>query len=75
MAYHPSSKSWETRKVVISPSHVPYLKSIGDETGLETLTDVTNYLIADYRRNSGTSSNTNQNNTSQELDDFNLDDL
>ena len=75
MAYHPSSKSWETRKVVISPSHVPYLKEIGDETGLETLTDVTNYLISDYRRNSGTSSNTNQNNVSQELDDFNLDDL
>ena len=75
MAYHPSSKSWETRKVVISSSYLPYLKEIGDEIGLETLTDVTNYLISDYRRNLGTSSNTNQNNTTQELDDFNLDDL
>ncbi|MDJ0554344.1 MAG: hypothetical protein QNJ68_07895 [Microcoleaceae cyanobacterium MO_207.B10] len=44
------SKNWNSRKAVISKSHLPVLQQIAESTGLESLSEAVNFLIADYRK-------------------------
>ncbi len=44
------SKNWNSRKAVISKSHLPLLQQIAESTGLESLSDAVNFLISDYRK-------------------------
>ena len=82
------SKNWETRKVAISPSHIDFLKEIAKQTGFNSLTDVLNQALGDYRllkkTNTNTQANTNTSasnlsdtadTSSDDNDDFGLGDL
>ena len=79
------SKNWKTRKIAISPSHVDFLKELAEQTGFNSLSDVVNHALAEYRslKNSNTNTNTNTNtstsnvsdNSSDDNDDFGLDNL
>ena len=78
------SKNWSSRKAVISPSHVPYLKDLAEQTGINSLSEIVNYLIADYRKQQNTNAETNTNTSnlsdtddtsSDDNDDFGLGDL
>ena len=78
------SKNWDSRKAVIAPYHVEYLKGLAEETGIDSLSDAVNHLIADYRKLQNTNTNTNINTSnlsntadtsSVEDDDFDLGDL
>lgn len=77
------SKNWGSRKAVISPSHVPYLRDLAEQTGINSLSEIVNYLIADYRKQQNTNTETNTSNlpttevdtSSVDNDDFGLGDL
>ena len=82
------SRNWQTRKVAISPSHIDFLKEIAKQTGFNSLSDVVNHALGDYRllkntnTNTDTSTNTNTSNlsdtadtSSDDNDDFGLGDL
>ena len=82
------SKNWKTRKIAISPSHIDFLKEIAKQTGFNSLTDVVNHALGDYRllkkTNTNTQANTNTcasnlsdtaDNSSDDNDDFGLGDL
>ena len=55
------SKNWKTRKIAISPSHIDFLKEIAKQTGFNSLSDVVNHALGEYRalKNSNTNNNTN----------------
>ena len=57
------SKNWETRKIAISLSHIDFLKEIAKQTGFNSLTDVVNHVLGDYRllKNTNTNTQTNTN--------------
>ena len=78
------SKNWKTRKIAISPSHIDFLKEIAKQTGFNSLSDVVNHVLGDYRllKNTNTSTNTSTSNlsdtadtSSDDNDDYGLDDL
>ena len=78
------SKNWKTRKIAISPSHIDFLKEIAKQTGFNSLSDVVNHALGEYRslKNSNTNTNTNTSNlsdtadtSSDDNDDFGLGDL
>ena len=82
------SKNWKTRKIAISPSHIDFLKEIAKQTGFNSLSDVVNHVLGEYRalKNSNTNNNTNTNintsnlsnitdTSSDDNDDFGLGDL
>ena len=82
------SKNWKTRKIAISPSHIDFLKEIDKQTGFNSLSDVVNHALGEYRalKNSNTNNNTSPNtstsnlsdtadNSSDDNDDFGLGDL
>ena len=82
------SKNWKTRKIAISPSHIDFLKEIAKQTGFNSLSDVVNHALGEYRslKNTNTNNNTNTNTTASNLsdtadnssddnDDFGLDNL
>ena len=82
------SKNWKTRKIAISPSHIDFLKEIAKQTGFNSLSDVVNHALGEYRalKNSNTNTNTSTNtpasnlsdtadNSSDDNDDFGLGDL
>ena len=82
------SKNWKTRKIAISPSHIDFLKEIAKQTGFNSLSDVVNHVLGDYRllKNTNTNTNTSINTTDSNLsdtadtssddnDDYGLDDL
>lgn len=78
------SKNWKTRKIAISPSHIDFLKEIAKQTGFNSLSDVVNHALGEYRslKNSNTNTNTNTSNlsnttdtSSDDNDDFGLDNL
>ena len=78
------SKNWKTRKIAISPSHIDFLKEIAKQTGFNSLSDVVNHVLGDYRllKNTNTNINTSTSNVSDaaetssvEDDDFDLGDL
>ena len=82
------SKNWKTRKIAISPSHIDFLKEIAKQTGFNSLSDVVNHVLGDYRllKNTNTNTNTSINTTASNLsdtadtssddnDDYGLDDL
>ncbi|NES64211.1 MAG: hypothetical protein F6K24_02550 [Okeania sp. SIO2D1] len=69
------SKNWNSRKAVIAPYHIPILQDLARQTGIDSLSDAVNFLIAEYRKqqsNNTTSSDTP--NTSITNDDFGLSD-
>ena len=55
------SKNWNSRKAVISKSHLPLLQQIAESTGLESLSDAVNFLISDYRKQQQTTRETAEN--------------
>ena len=82
------SKNWKTRKIAISPSHIDFLKEIAKQTGFNSLSDVVNHALGEYRalKNSNTNNNTSTNTSTSNLsdtadtlsddnDDFGLDNL
>ena len=82
------SKNWKPRKIAISPSHIDFLKEIAKQTGFNSLSDVVNHVLGDYRllKNTNTNTNTSINTTASNLsdtadtssdgnDDYGLDDL
>ena len=82
------SKNWKTRKIAISPSHIDFLKEIAKQTGFNSLSDVVNHALGEYRalKNSNTNNNTSTNTSTSNLsdtadtssddnDDYGLDDL
>lgn len=82
------SKNWKTRKIAISSSHIDFLKEIAKQTGFNSLTDVVNHALGDYRllkkTNTNTQTNTNTSasnlsdtadNSSDDNDDYGLGDL
>lgn len=79
------SKNWKTRKIAISPSHIDFLKDLAEQTGFNSLSDVVNHALAEYRslkiKNSNTNTNTTASNvsntadTSSDDDDFGLDEF
>lgn len=75
------SKNWRTRKIAISPSHIDFLKEIAEQTGFNSLSDVVNHALAEYRslRNNNTNTNTTASNisdtSSDDNDDFGLGNL
>ena len=78
-------KNWKSRKIVISSSHIAFLKELAEQTGFNSLSEVVNHALGDYRSLKKTNTNTNTNtniNTSNvsdtssaEDDDFDLGDL
>lgn len=78
-------KNWKSRKIVISSSHIAFLKELAEQTGFNSLSEVVNHALGDYRllKNNNTNNNTNTNtstsnvsdNSSDDNDDFNLGDL
>ena len=44
------SKNWNSRKVVIASYHIPLLQKLAQETGIDSLSDAVNFLIAEYRK-------------------------
>ena len=78
------SKNWKTRKIAISPSHIDFLKEIAEQTGFNSLSDVVNHALGEYRslKNSNINTNaitSNVSNTadtsSDDSDDYGLGDL
>ena len=82
------SRNWQTRKVAISSAHIDFLKEIAEQTGFNSLTDVVNHALGDYRllkktnTNTKTDINNNASNvsdaadtSSDDNDDFGLGDL
>ena len=82
------SKNWKTRKIAISSSHIDFLKEIAEQTGFNSLSDVVNHVLGDYRllKNTNTNTKTDTNTTASNLsntsdtssddnDDFGLGDL
>ena len=78
------SKNWKTRKIAISPSHIDFLKEIAKQTGFNSLSDVVNHALGEYRalKNNNTNTNTNTSNlsntadtSSDDNDDFGLGNL
>ena len=82
------SKNWKTRKIAISPSHIDFLKEIAKQTGFNSLSDVVNHALGEYRslKNSNTNAKTSTNTSTSNLsdtadtssddnDDYGLDDL
>ena len=82
------SKNWKTRKIAISSSHIDFLKEIAKQTGFNSLSDVVNHALGEYRslKNTNTNNNTNTNTNTSNLsnttdtssddnDDFGLDNL
>ena len=65
------SKNWETRKVAISPSHIDFLKEIAKQTGFNSLSDVVNHVLGEYRalKNSNTNTQANTNTSASNLSD------
>lgn len=65
------SKNWKTRKIAISPSHIDFLKEIAKQTGFNSLSDVVNHALGEYRalKNSNTNNNTNTNTNTSNLSD------
>ena len=78
-------KNWKSRKIVISSSHIAFLKELAEQTGFNSLSEVVNHALGDYRllKNNNTNNNTNTNtstsnvsdNSSDDNDDFGLGDL
>ena len=80
-------KNWKSRKIVISSSHIAFLKELAEQTGFNSLSEVVNHALGDYRslRNSNTNTQTNNNtttsnvsntaDTSSDDDDFGLDEF
>lgn len=81
-------KNWKSRKVVISHSHIKFLKELAEQTGFNSLSEVVNHALGDYRllknTNTNTQTNTNINtsnvsdtadNSSDDNDDFGLDEF
>ena len=78
-------KNWKSRKIVISSSHIAFLKELAEQTGFNSLSEVVNHALGDYRllKNTNTNNNTNTNttasnvsdNSSDDNDDFGLGDL
>ena len=58
-------KNWKSRKIVISSSHIAFLKELAEQTGFNSLSEVVNHALGDYRllKNSNTNNNTNTNTT------------
>lgn len=81
------SKNWNSRKVVISSSHIDFLKELAKQTGFNSLTDVVNHALGDYRLLKSTNTNTKTDtdttasnvsdtaDTSSDNDDFGLDEF
>ena len=82
------SKNWKTRKIAISPSHIDFLKELAEQTGFNSLSDVVNHALGEYRKlkntntNTKTGTNTSTSNlsdtadtSSDDNDDFDLGDL
>ena len=81
-------KNWKSRKVVISHSHIKFLQELAEQTGFNSLSEVVNHALGDYRllkntnTNTQTNTNTNPSNLSNtadistdDNDDFGLGDL
>ena len=80
-------KNWKSRKIVISSSHIAFLKELAEQTGFNSLSEVVNHALGDYRllKNTNTNNNTNTNatasnvsnttDTSSDDDDFGLDEF
>ena len=64
------SKNWNSRKAVILKSHLPLLQQLAESTGLESLSDAVNFLIADYRKQQQTPQKTVEN--TKQSDDFEI---
>lgn len=69
-------KNWKSRKIVISSSHIAFLKELAEQTGFNSLSEVVNHALGDYRllKNSNTSTNTNTNTTASNISDTSSDD-
>ena len=69
------SKHWKTRKIAISPSHIDFLKELAEQTGFNSLSDVVNHALGEYRSlknnntNTKTNTNTNTNTTASNIPD------
>ena len=65
------SKNWKTRKIAISPSHIDFLKEIAKQTGFNSLSDVVNHALGEYRalKNSNTNNNTSTSTSTSNLSD------
>ena len=44
------SKNWDSRKAVIAAYHIPLLQKLAEQTGIDSLSDAVNFLIAEYRK-------------------------
>ena len=69
-------KNWKSRKIVISSSHIAFLKELAEQTGFNSLSEVVNHALGDYRllKNSNTNNNTNTNTTASNVSDNSSDD-
>ena len=69
-------KNWKSRKIVISSSHIAFLKELAEQTGFNSLSEVVNHALGDYRllKNSNTNNNTNNNTTASNVSDTSSDD-
>lgn len=74
------SKNWTSRKAVISAYHISYLQELAEQTGIDSLSDAVNHLIAEYRKsqhpknNSVTAAGTVADINIEDDDDFGLND-
>lgn len=74
------SKNWKTRKIAISPAHIEFLKELAEQTGFNSLSDVVNHALGEYRSLKNTNTNTSNvsdtaDTSSVEDDDFGLDEF
>lgn len=51
------SKNWTSRKAVIAACHVPFLQELAEQTGIDSLSDAINFLIAEYRKQQSIATN------------------
>ena len=42
-------KNWNSRRICIAKYHIEFLKSMAERKGITSLTDIVNFLTAEYR--------------------------
>jgi hypothetical protein len=53
-------KNWSSRRICVAKYHIEFLKSMAERKGITSLTDIVNFLIAEYRDGNVQHSNTNE---------------
>lgn len=68
------SKNWTSRKAVIASYHIPVLQDLAEQTGIDSLSDAVNFLIAEYRKQQSNNTVSDTSNAATITDDFGLSD-